>query len=99
MSFSTECENPLKLSNIVSQARDVHMNESYVGYKDTDLQDLLPTQCHGYERDAFLPPSNDITLTIQIGKQYRPLEYGVNQGFWESRSELLDWLRSLSVLY
>jgi len=99
LSFSTECENPLKLSNIVSQARDVHMNESYVGYKDTDLQDFRSTQCHSYERDAFLPPSDDITLIIQIGKQYRPLEYGVNQGFWESRSELLAWLRSLSVLY
>ena len=99
LSFSTECENPLKLSNIVSQVMDAHANESYVSYKDTDLQDFRPTQCPDYERDAFVPSSDDITFTIQISKQYRPLEYGVNEGFWESKSELLDWLRSLSVLY
>ena len=99
LSFSTEWQNPLKLSNTVRQAMCAYLKESNVGYKDADLQNLGSNRCPDYERDPFLSPSDNITLTVQLDKQYLPLEYGVNVGFWESRDELLAWLRSLSVLY
>ena len=99
LSFSTEWQNPLKLSNTVRQAMCAYLKESNVGYKDADLQNLGSNRCHDYERDPFLSPSDNITLIVQLDKQYLPLEYGVNVGFWESRDELLAWLRSLSVLY
>ena len=99
LSFSTEWQNPLKLSNTVRQAMCAYLKESNVGYKDADLQNLGSNRCPDYERDPFLSPSDNITLIVQLDKQYLPLEYGVNVGFWESRDELLAWLRSLSVLY
>ena len=99
LSFSTEWQNPLKLSNTISQAMCAYLKESNVGYKDADLQNLGSNRCPDYERDPFLSPSDNITLIVQLDKQYLPLEYGVNVGFWESRDELLAWLRSLSVLY
>ena len=99
LSFSTEWDNPLKLSNTISQAMGTYLKESNVSYKDADLQNFGSNRCPDYERDPFLSAPDDITLTIQLHKQYLPLEYGVNGGFWGSRAELLDWLRSLSVLY
>jgi len=45
--------------------------------------------------DAREPP----VLALHIEQEYRPLEYAVRHGFWESREGLLDWMRSLTVLY
>ena len=38
-------------------------------------------------------------LAIQIEQQYRAIDYATQMGFWERREELLEWLRSLTVLY
>ena len=38
-------------------------------------------------------------LSLRLEQQYRALDYAVHHGFWESRNALLDWMRSLSVLY
>ena len=38
-------------------------------------------------------------LSLRLEQHYRPLEYAVRHGFWEDRLELLDWLRSLALLY
>ena len=38
-------------------------------------------------------------LALRLEQEYCPLEYAVRHGFWESRGELLDWMRSLMVLY
>ena len=38
-------------------------------------------------------------LDLRVAQEYSALEYAVAQGFWESREELLDWLRGMTVLY
>ena len=38
-------------------------------------------------------------LDLRVAQEYSALEYAVSQGFWQSRDELLDWLRGLTVLY
>ena len=38
-------------------------------------------------------------LDLRVAQQYSALEYAVAQGFWQSREELVDWLRGLTVLY
>ena len=38
-------------------------------------------------------------LDLRVEQRYRAIEYGVRQGFWESKEELLEWLRWLTLLY
>ena len=38
-------------------------------------------------------------LHLQIHRHYHPLEYAVQQGFWESKTELLEWLQTHTLLY
>ena len=38
-------------------------------------------------------------LAIHIERQYRAMEYATQMGFWGSSEELLEWLRSLTILY
>ncbi len=38
-------------------------------------------------------------LGLRVAQEYSALEYAVAQGFWQSRDELLAWLRELTVLY
>ena len=38
-------------------------------------------------------------LAIQIEQQHWAIEYATRMGFWESKQELLEWLRLLTVLY
>ena len=38
-------------------------------------------------------------LDLKIEQRYRAIEYGVRQGVWETKEELLGWLRSLTLLY
>ena len=38
-------------------------------------------------------------LDLKIEQRYRAIEYGMRQGVWETREELLGWLRSLTLLY
>ena len=38
-------------------------------------------------------------LDLRVAQEYSALEYAVAQGFWQSRDELVDWLRGLTVLY
>ena len=38
-------------------------------------------------------------MFLRLEQQYRALEYAVRHGFWTSRRELLDWMRSLTALY
>ena len=54
---------------------------------DAPVRDLLP-------EGAGAP-----LLSLRLEQRYRPLEYAVRHGFWPDRSELLDWLRSLALLY
>ena len=39
------------------------------------------------------------TLAIIIAQEYRALDYAVERGVWESRDKLLEWLKSLTLLY
>ena len=39
------------------------------------------------------------TFDLHLTRQYRPLEYACRQGDWKSRKDLLEWLRSLTLLY
>ena len=39
------------------------------------------------------------TLALHVVQKYRPLEYAVASGAWDSQEELLAWLRSLTLLY
>ena len=38
-------------------------------------------------------------LVLRLEQQYRAIEYAARHGFWASREELLDWMRSLTALY
>ena len=38
-------------------------------------------------------------LAITIEQKYRALDYSVEKGGWESKEKLLEWLRSLTLLY
>ncbi len=38
-------------------------------------------------------------LDIRLAQEYSALEYAVAQGFWQSREELVDWLKGMTVLY
>ena len=44
-------------------------------------------------------PDGSPLLALRLEQHYRALEYAVRQGLWESREELLAWLRSLTALY
>ena len=44
-------------------------------------------------------PDDSPLLSLRLEQQYRALEYAVRRGFWGSRQELLEWLRSLTALY
>ena len=59
--------------------------------EEVDLQVTLP---------ALIQPGDRLpTLSLHLEQRYCPLEYAVRQGFWGTRCELLDWMRSLTVLY
>lgn len=48
----------------------------------------------------ILPPTEGApALSLRLEQDYRALEYAVRQGFWDSRDELLGWMRSLVTLY
>lgn len=38
-------------------------------------------------------------LSLSLKQRYFALEYALRQGLWDERKELLEWLRSLTVLY
>ena len=38
-------------------------------------------------------------LNLRISRSYSALEYAVQQGFWKSKSELMEWLQSHTLLY
>ncbi len=42
---------------------------------------------------------DDRSVSLHLEQQYSPLEYASRHGLWNSRNELLDWMRSLTVLY
>lgn len=46
-------------------------------------------------RDADGPP----VLLLRLEQEYRVVEYAVRHGIWDSRDELLGWMRSLVTLY
>jgi len=48
----------------------------------------------GQENDPSYP-----MLAMAIEQEYRALDYAVERGCWENRDELLEWLRSLTLLY
>ena len=54
----------------------------------------------GASVDALISPGAcPPVLFLSLEQRYCPLEYAVRQGFWGTRCELLDWMRSLTVLY
>ena len=50
-------------------------------------------------RDLLSEGAGAPLLSLRLEQRYRPLEYAVRHGFWPDRSELLEWLRSLALLY
>ena len=44
-------------------------------------------------------PEAAATFDLHVTQQYRALEYACRHGEWKSREELLEWLRSLTLLY
>ena len=38
-------------------------------------------------------------LHLVIEQEYRAMDYAVRQGYWETRTELLEWLQALTLLY
>ena len=65
---------------------------------------LRVTLADGTDVDLSAPvsrifPSDSPLLALRLEQQYRPLEYAVRHGFWDSAEELLDWMRSLTALY
>ncbi len=55
----------------------------------------LGENCPGLMQAGAGPP----VLSLHLEQRYSPLEYAVRHGLWESREQLLDWMRSLTVLY
>ena len=39
------------------------------------------------------------TLQLHIHRHYQPLDYAVQQGFWDTKAELLEWLQTHTLLY
>lgn len=38
-------------------------------------------------------------LHLVVEQEYRAMDYAVQQGYWETRQELLEWLQTLTLLY
>ena len=57
------------------------------------LQHLEPVQTPLTEH------SSRRSLKLNIEQRYRAVEHGTQHGIWEGKAELLEWLRSLTVLY
>ena len=36
---------------------------------------------------------------LHIHRRYQPLEYAIQQGFWDTKAELLEWLQTHTLLY
>lgn len=50
--------------------------------------------------DDHLTFDTDVPLLeLRLEQQYRPLEYAVRHGLWDSRESLLEWMQSLTALY
>ena len=50
--------------------------------------------------EVFLRLGGDVpVLSLRLEQRYSALEYAVRHELWGSREELLDWMRSLMVLY
>ena len=48
---------------------------------------------------SHILPADSSLLALRLEQQYCALEYAVRHGYWNSRRELLDWMRSLTALY
>ena len=55
----------------------------------------LETPVSQFLQPTEVPPS----LSLRLEQEYRAVEYAARQGFWDSRDELLGWMRSLVTLY
>ena len=101
--FFTEFGLPLELANLVSDALDTQSKKSYVAYdargSEGPCDSLGKVYGHHDERGQVISDPYRMSVTVNIYQAYRPLEYAVSEGFWESRHAVLGWLRSLSLLY
>ena len=91
LSVSTGCDDKLDLADSASNhlVSPSPNDESSHGCTDAGAPPSWP---HG--RVGTLP-----SLDLRVAQEYSALEYAVAQGFWQSRDELLDWLRGMTVLY
>ena len=48
----------------------------------------------GLDAEAALP-----SLDVRLEQRYHAVEYGARSDFWGGKDELLEWLRSMTVLY
>ena len=94
LSVSTAGQDKLDLADLASN----HLVRPYPDNAPPDGRDdggTLPSWPHGrvgsHEGRPF--------LGLRVAQEYSALEYAVAQGFWQSRDELLAWLRELTVLY
>ena len=63
-----------------------------------DLSDMVTRHLDQPEDGPKNGPSYP-TLEIWIDQEYRALDYAVEQGCWDTKQELLEWLQSLTLLY
>ena len=92
LSVSTGCDHKLDLADPASNhlVRPSPDDEPSDGCADVGAPSRWAPMAgrapyHGYD--------------LLVAQEYSALEYAVAQGFWQSRDELLDWLRGLTVLY
>ena len=71
-----------------------------------DWRCALTVSAHREQFELSMPVSELIqhsdgppVLHLRLEQDYRALEYAVRHGFWDSRDELLGWIRSLVTLY
>ena len=64
-----------------------------VDFADSVSQHLQPASAPAPDGSGFP------LLDLKIEQRYRAIEYALRHGRWESKEELLGWLRSLTLLY
>ena len=60
----------------------------------------LASQVSGWFEHALLDGGTALPgLNVRLEQRYHAVDYGARSDFWGSKEELLEWLRSMTVLY
>ena len=70
------------------------------GISGTQIEMADPVAQH-LKHNAGIPEQGTTVpaLAMTVEQKYRPLDYSVEKGGWDSREKLLEWLQSLTLLY